>query len=319
MSNKEITLRKKQYNPQVDNGGGVVIFDTQTKRILVSGKEYGHFATMNASGSITENSTAQEFPTAAAVYNYVTQTLEDYNTFTIAYANELISQGVITPISSVPSMVYAPEVILNTESESVTINTLKENAVYIYRQPLTQLNIMSALISPLETTIYFTTHETSNFSYVFPQGLKKATTIKFDKNSNYCISLKDGVIVLEKIEKYLDESTFIFSSEQLRDSVLKAQPDIVENASSTPVITNTQPYTIYKFGEVTSLTMQNIPANTLETVIYFSVGSVPLTNLTLSGQSSLKLSSGSITSFSQGQFCIAIKDGVVVITELKNY
>lgn len=234
----------------------------------------------------------------------------------VAYANSLIEEGVVTPIPYVPSLVYAPEVITDTTSTTVTINPLKGNAVYIFTQPLTELNIITLSGLYLETTIYFTTHSTTTFSYSFPQGLYKGSVIKFDKNCHYCMSIKDGVVILEKIEKYLNESEFLFSSEQLIDGVLKSSPDIVEISGSTPLVANTQPYTIYKFGEVTSLTMQQIPANTLETIAYFSAGSTPV-NLVLSGTQPLKLSSGSITNLVNGYFCLVIKDGIVVITEIK--
>jgi len=234
----------------------------------------------------------------------------------VAYANSLIEEGVVTPIPYVPSLVYAPEVITDTTSTTVTLNPLKGNAVYIFTQPLTELNIITLSGLYLETTIYFTTHATTTFSYSFPQGMYKGSVITFNKDTHYCLSIKDGVAVLEKIDKYLDESTFIFSSEQLIDGVLKSMPDIVEVSGSTPVIANTQPYTIYKFGEVTSLTMQQIPANTLETIAYFSAGSTAV-NLVLSGVDPLKLSSGSVASLANGDFCLVIKDGVVVITEIK--
>ena len=169
----------------------------------------------------------------------------------------------------------------------------------------------------METTIYFTTHASTTFSCTFPQGMYKATSLKFNKDCHYCLSIKDGIAVLEKIDKYLNESVFLFSSEQLTDGILRSRPDIVETSGSNPVIANTQPYTIYKFGEVASLTLLNIPANTLETIAYFSAGSTPV-NLVLSGTQPLKLTSGSITTLTNGDFCLAIKDGVVVITELKS-
>lgn len=234
----------------------------------------------------------------------------------VAYANSLIEKGEVTPIPYVPSLVYAPEVITDTTSTAVTLNPMKGNAVYIFTQPLTELNIIEISALELETTIYFTTHATTAFSYSFPQGMYRANIIKFDKNTHYCLSIKDGVAVLEKIENYLHDSDFIYSSDQLMDGVLKSRPDIVEISGSTPVIANTQPYTIYKLDEVTSLTMQQIPANTLETIAYFSAGNTPV-NLVLSGIVPLKLTSGSITSLTNGHFCLVIKDGVVVITEIK--
>lgn len=234
----------------------------------------------------------------------------------VAYANSLIEDGVVTPIQHVPSLVYVPEVITDTTNTAVTLNPLKGNAVYIFTQPLTELNILAISGVYLETTVYFTTHPTTTFSYTFPQGLYKGTIIKFEKDSHYCMSFKDGVVLLEKIEKYLNESVFLFSSEQLVDGVLKSSPDVVEISGSTPLIANTQPYTIYKFGEITSLTMQEIPANTLETVAYFSAGATPV-NLVLVGSGPLKMSSGSVTRLVDGYFCLVIKDGVVVITELK--
>lgn len=234
----------------------------------------------------------------------------------VAYANSLIEKGEVTPIPYVPSLVYAPEVITDTSSTAVTLNPMKGNAVYIFTQPLTELNIVEISALELETTIYFTTHATTTFSYGFPQGMYKVNVIKFDKNTHYCLSIKDGVVVLEKIENYLHDSDFIYSSDQLMGGVLKSRPDIVEISGSTPVIANTQPYTIYKLDEVTSLTMQQIPANTLETIAYFSAGNTPV-NLVLSGIVPLKLTSGSITSLTNGHFCLVVKDGVVVITEIK--
>lgn len=234
----------------------------------------------------------------------------------VAYANSLIEKGEVTPIPYVPSLVYAPEVITDTTSTAATLNPMKGNAVYIFTQPLTELNIIEISALELETTIYFTTHATTAFSYSFPQGMYRANIIKFDKNTHYCLSIKDGVAVLEKIENYLHDSDFIYSSDQLMGGVLKSRPDIVEISGSTPVIANTQPYTIYKLDEVTSLTMQQIQANTLETIAYFSTGNTPV-NLVLSGIVPLKLTSGSITSLTNGHFCLVIKDGVVVITEIK--
>ncbi len=234
----------------------------------------------------------------------------------VAYANSLIEKGVVTPIPYVPSLVYAPEVITDTTSTAATLNPMKGNAVYIFTQPLTELNIIEISALELETTIYFTTHATTTFSYSFPQGMYKANVIKFDKNTHYCLSIKDGVVVLEKIENYLHDSDFIYSSDQLMGGVLKSRPDVVEISGSTPVIANTQPYTIYKLDEVTSLTMQQIPANTLETIAYFSAGNTPV-NLVLSGIVPLKLASGSTTDLINGHFCLVIKDGVVVITEIK--
>ena len=313
-----IKFKRKQYNPSTEQDDGAVVFDTITKGIYLDKEEFGHFSTMDATGIIGPESTAQQFPVALAVYNYIETYIEQSNNYAIAYANELISKGIITPISNIPSMVYCPKVILNTDSTTATLNPVKQNAVHIYRQPLISLSINSIIPSMLETTIYFTTHETETFSYNFPQGMCTANVIKFDKGCNYCMSIKDNIVVLEKVSSYLPGSTFIFSSQQLTDGVLRSSPEIVEVAGTTPVINVTQPYTIYKFGEVTSITLNEIPANTLETVVYFEAGNTAVTlNLYAAIANTLKLSSGSVTNLVNGKFCMAIKDGIIVIAELK--
>ena len=235
----------------------------------------------------------------------------------VAYANSLIEQGTVTPIQYVPSLMYVPQVITDTTTTAATLNPIIGNAVYIFTQPLTELNILNISALYLETTIYFTTHSTTTFSYTLPQGVYKANIIKFIKGCHYCMSIKDGVVCLEKIDRYLDEPTFIFSSEQLTDGLLKSRPEIVEVSGSTPVISTTKPYTIYKFGEITSLTMSQIPANTLETIAYFSSPPNESVTLILSGLAPLKISSGSVTSLRNGSFCLVIKDGVIVINEIK--
>lgn len=315
-TNVQVKFRKKSYDETVDAANGVVVFDTTTKNIIVGGDEFGHFTTFEATSDIDSNSTNQEFPTARAVYEHVANSIDDMVTYATAYANSLIEQGVVTPIVGVPSMLYAPEVITDTTHTQITLDPVKGNAVYVFTQPLTELNILNISALNLETTLYFTTHATTTMSYSFPQGLYKASVIKFDKDCHYCMSIKDGLVVLEKIEQYLNDSPFIFSSEQLVDGVLKASPTIVEISGSTPVINNTQPYTIYKLGEITSLTMSQVPSNTLETIVYFSAGST-LVNLVLSGVSPLKLSAGSTTNLLNGYFCMAIKDGVVAIVQMK--
>ena len=315
-TNVRFKVRKKQFDSSVDSVDGVLVFDTTTKNIILAGEEFGHFTTFDATSVIDSNSTNQEFPTAKGVYEHVANSVNDMVTYATAYANSLIEQGVVTPIVGVPSMLYAPEVITDTTHTQITLDPVKGNAVYVFTQPLTELNILSIAALNLETTLYFTTHATTMMSYSFPQGLYKASVIKFDKDCHYCMSIKDGLVVLEKIEQYLNNSPFIFSSEQLMDGVLKASPTIVEISGSTPVISNTQPYTIYKLGEITSLTMSQIPSNTLETIVYFSAGNA-LVNLVLSGVSPLKLSAGSITNLLNGYFCMAIKDGVVTIVQMK--
>lgn len=315
-TNVRFKVRKKQFDSSVDSVDGVLVFDTTTKNIMLAGEEFGHFTTFDATSTIDSNSTNQEFPTAKGVYEHVANSVNDMVTYATAYANSLIEQGVVTPIVGVPSMLYAPEVITDTTHTQITLDPVKGNAVYVFTQPLTELNILSIAALNLETTLYFTTHATTMMSYSFPQGLYKASVIKFDKDCHYCMSIKDGLVVLEKIEQYLNNSPFIFSSEQLMDGVLKASPTIVEISGSTPVISNTQPYTIYKLGEITSLTMSQIPSNTLETIVYFSAGNT-LVNLVLSGVSPLKLSAGSITNLLNGYFCMAIKDGVVTIVQMK--
>jgi hypothetical protein len=315
-SNVNIKLKKKQYDSSVDDAAGVLTFDTVTKEIYIEGDRYGHFTTMDATGTIDSSSTDQQFPTARSVYNYVLAGLDDNVNYATAYANSLIEQGVVTPIPTVPSMLYAPEVITNTTDTTCTLDPMKGNAVYIFTQPLTRLDILSIAALNLETTIYFTTHSTSDFSYSFPQGMYKMSMLAFEKGKHYCLSIKDGLVILEKIERFLNESTFIYSSEQLVDGALKSSPTIVEITGSTPVVNTTQPYTIYKFGQITSLTMQQVPSNTLETICYFSAGSTPV-NLVLSGISPLKLSAGSVTNLTNGSFCLVIKDGVIVITEIK--
>lgn len=315
-TNVRFKVRKKQFDSSVDSVDGVLVFDTTTKNIMLAGEEFGHFTTFDATSAIDSNSTNQEFPTAKAVYEHVADSVNDMVTYATAYANSLIEQGVVTPIVGVPSMLYAPEVITDTTHTQITLDPVKGNAVYVFTQPLTELNILSIAALNLETTLYFTTHATTTMSYSFPQGLYKASVIKFDKDCHYCMSIKDGLVVLEKIEQYLNDSPFIFSSEQLVDGVLKASPTIVEISGSTPVINNTQPYTIYKLGEITSLTMSQIPSNTLETIVYFSAGNT-LANLVLSGVSPLKLSAGSTTNLLNGYFCMAIKDGVVTIVQMK--
>lgn len=315
-TNVRFKVRKKQFDSSVDSVDGVLVFDTTTKNIILAGEEFGHFTTFDATSVIDSNSTNQEFPTAKGVYEHVANSVNDMVTYATAYANSLIEQGVVTPIVGVPSMLYAPEVITDTTHTQITLDPVKGNAVYVFTQPLTELNILSIAALNLETTLYFTTHATTMMSYSFPQGLYKASVIKFDKDCHYCMSIKDGLVVLEKIEQYLNNSPFIFSSEQLMDGVLKASPTIVEISGSTPVISNTQPYTIYKLGEITSLTMSQIPSNTLETIVYFSAGNT-LVNLVLSGVSPLKLSAGSITNLLNGYFCMAIKDGVVTIVQMK--
>lgn len=315
-TNVRFKVRKKQFDSSVDSVDGVLVFDTTTKNIILAGEEFGHFTTFDATSVIDSNSTNQEFPTAKGVYEHVANSVNDMVTYATAYANSLIEQGVVTPIVGVPSMLYAPEVITDTTHTQITLDPVKGNAVYVFTQPLTELNILSIAALNLETTLYFTTHATTMMSYSFPQGLYKASVIKFDKDCHYCMSIKNGLVVLEKIEQYLNNSPFIFSSEQLMDGVLKASPTIVEISGSTPVISNTQPYTIYKLGEITSLTMSQIPSNTLETIVYFSAGNA-LVNLVLSGVSPLKLSAGSITNLLNGYFCMAIKDGVVTIVQMK--
>lgn len=306
----QLKFRKKQYNSSVDADNGVIVFDQESKNIYVAGETYGPFAEMEVTEDIT-NSTAQQIPTATAVHDYVDSAIA-------AIAGEDKSGEKDTEKEESTPASY-PEVILDETSTSVTIDTVKENTVYIYNQPLTSLHINNCVSSTLETTIYFSTDSVANFSYYFPQGMYTMTSINFSKGSSYCISIKDNIIVLDKIKPFLSDSTFIFSSSKLADGDFSKAPTIVEvdTANHTPIIDKTEPYTIYKFGEVTDITMKEIPANTLEIVVYFSVGATDASLHLYPEKDPLKLSTGSITKLSNGKFCMTIKDGVVIISKIK--
>lgn len=238
-------------------------------------------------------STDLQVPTAKAVYDLLTTSIS---------------------IQNGASTVEAPEVITDSSSANPVIDYLYGNKVYIWEQPLETLTLEAVEDSVYETTLYFST--ASNFSISFPQGMKTMTLMHITGNNHYVLSIKNLVVAVETIDSYESGQQFIFSSEQLQSGVLEI-PAVIETAGANPVIDNTLPNAIYKFGTVESLTMHNVPSNSLETVVYFTAGSTAV-HLSLDSSIGLKITSGSSLYLRNGSFIIAIKDGVMTISDIVN-
>ena len=130
------------------------------------------------------------------------------------------------------------------------------------------------------------------------------------------ISIKDLVICMDEVKTYIDSQPVVFSSSQLMSGVIEP-PTVIDSADSAPVINNTLPNAIYRFETVTSITMHNVPANSLETLVYFTAGSQRVT-LNLDSSSGLKITAGSALYLVSGDFVMSIKDGVIAISGLMN-
>jgi hypothetical protein len=260
-------------------------------------------ATMSVTSTISSASTAQEIPNASVIW----QLFKNY------------VSGATTGTS--PSMVYAPEVVIDNTSTDVHLTLAKGNTVYIWNQPLTSLVIDSFEDSVYETTMYFTTDDTTQIETTFPQALKRTTSMNFTTGKHYVISVKDLICTADEIEMYVEQPGFIYDSEQWQTGVLEV-PTVVQNANTDVVINNTQPNTIYKCGVINSLTMLGIPCNSLETTVYFTAGSTSV-NLNLQADDSdipLKITRGSmyLATKTDTSFAMSIKDGVITISVVES-
>lgn len=247
---------------------------------------------MTPTALIDASSTSQQVPNAKAVYDFIT----NYSS-----SHEI---G--------PSLIPAPAVIIDSSNSSVTIDCLYGNKVYIWQTALTSLNINSITDSHYESTLYFTTG--NSFSIALPQNTKKLNPITFLPNTSYVLSIKDQIICTDTVQTYNSQQPVVFSSTQLASGVVE-NPTVIESADTNPVINNTLPNAIYRFGEVSTITMHNIPANSLETLVYFTAGSIRVT-LNLDSSYGLKITSGSALYLYMGEYVMSIKDGVIVISEL---
>ncbi len=249
---------------------------------------------MTPTGTIDASSTSQQVPNAKAVYDFITS---------YASTHEI---G--------PSLIPAPAVIIDSSTVNPSLDCLYGNKIYIWESPLTSLNIDSVADSHYESTLYFTTGST--FAITIPQNMKKLNLVTFTPNTSYVISIKDLVICMDVVKTYIDSQPVIFSSSQLMSGVIEP-PTVIDSTDPAPVINNTLPNAIYRFEEVTSITMHNVPANSLETLVYFTAGSQRVT-LNLDSSSGLKITAGSALYLVSGDFVMSIKDGVIVISGLMN-
>ena len=249
---------------------------------------------MTPTGTIDATSTSQQVPSAKAVYDFIT-----------SYAS---TQEIG------PSLIPAPAVIIDSSSTAPSLDCLYGNKVYIWESPLTSLNINSVADSHYESTLYFTTGST--FSISIPQNMKRLNIVTFIPNTSYVISIKDLVICMDSVKTYIDSQPIVFSSSQLMSGVIEP-PTVIDSADSAPVINDTLPNAIYRFETVTSITMHNVPANSLETLVYFTAGSQRVT-LNLDSSSGLKITAGSTLYLVSGDFVMSIKDGVIAISGLMN-
>lgn len=249
---------------------------------------------MTPTAIIDASSTAQQIPNAKAVYDFITNYASSYEIG--------------------PSLIPAPAVIIDSSTVNPVIDCLYGNKIYIWESALTSLNINTIADSHYESTLYFTTG--NSFSISLPQNTKRLNRVTFAPNTSYVISVKDQIICMDIVQTYNSQYPVIFSSSQLMSGVVE-NPIVIESTDTDPVINETLPNAIYKFGEVSTITMHNIPANSLETLVYFTAGSNRVT-LDLDSSFVLKITSGSALYLVSGDFVMSIKDGVIVISGLMN-
>lgn len=304
-----IKFKKGSLNETIDNIAGLIVFDDSIKSIFLEGKEYGPLSSYKPSAIIDENSTQKQLPTAKSVYNAINQIVENY-------FNKL-NEELISIINESTTRVPAPEVQIDETSTDIINKIIKSNTVYIYKQPLNSFIIETIEKSPLETTIYFTVG-VDNFEFLVPQGLKTVNNIYFKKNKSYIISIQNGIMIAEIIESYIENDNIIFNSNQLEGGYIDS-PMIFENSDRNPIVNNVQPNAIYKFDICDSITLNNIPSNSLETIIYWTSDVNTILNLTGDSTTQLKITAGSETSFKNGSYVMVIKDGIIVISSVVEY
>lgn len=301
-----VKFKKGQYEKPVDDIEGLVIFDTTLNTLRLSGREYGPLSAFKPSNEITTESTNQQLATAKSVYDaIVTATAPLYNN---------INGGSSVVYDGGPARVPAPYVYTDNESTDVVLEVLQANSVYVFNQPLNSLVINKVIDSTLESTLYFRTGD-GTIEFTVPQGVYKINSFFFEKNKSYCLSIKNKVMSCDVITPYMKTDTLIFGSSQLEGGYMDA-PQVYESAESNPVINNVQPNAVYKFGVCESITLNNIPSNSLETVVYWT--SENNTTLYLSGDenTTLKISGGSMTTYRNAMYVMAIKDGVIIINKI---
>lgn len=294
------------------NAAGAVTLDDGTRQVLVNGVEYGPFVSYTPAGVINENSTHTELATAKSVYNMIKNILKPAYEDVLAYQQSVVA-GKLD--DSGPSRVPAPYVVTDNTSTSVEIDNLASNTVYIFNQPLTSLIIKNMVSSTLESTIYFKTTGDA-FTYLLPQGTYTANIYKFIPNTAYCMCVKNNVVTCDKIIPLVESQNIIFASSQSQSGYIDA-PHVYENNSATPIVNTVEPNAVYKFDRCSSITLNNIPSNSLETLVYWT--SQGTTSLHLSGDANttLKITNGSITTFENGvKYVMSIKDGVIIISKL---
>lgn len=301
-----LRLKKGQLQAVIDNYPGLIVFDDLLKTIYLEGQEYGPLSNYQPTAVINENSNQNQLPTAKAVYDTIQSSIENY-------INNL-NEEQLELVNSATTRIPAPKVIIDNENTTISNIDIKANTVYIYQQPLTKFTANSVINSPLETTIYFTVG-TDDFEFTVPQGLMTINQLFFDNGKHYVISIQNGVIVAEIINTYIENTNFIYNSNQGNSGYIDS-PSIFENADDNPVINDVQPNAVYKFGVCNSITLNNIPSNSLETIVYWT--SEENTTLYLTGDSNtiLKISEGSSKVFKNNNYVMTIKDGNIVITSI---
>lgn len=125
-------------------------------------------------------------------------------------------------------------------------------------------------------------------------------------------------MIAEIIESYIENDNIIFNSNQLEGGYIDS-PMIFENSDRNPIVNNVQPNAIYKFDICDSITLNNIPSNSLETIIYWTSDVNTILNLTGDSTTQLKITAGSETSFKNGSYVMVIKDGIIVISSVVEY
>lgn len=309
MSNNNKTIlrfKKGQFESVTDNYAGLIVFDDLLKTIYLEGQEYGPLSNYKLSAIIDENSTSNEIPTTKAVYETINNSIQKF------FDN--LTQEELELVNSYTTRIPAPKVIIDEENDSVSNINIQANTVYIYLQPLIKFTVDNIVNSPLETTIYFTVGS-EDFEFTIPQGLMAINQLLFDKDKHYVISIQNGVIVAEVMNSYVNTENFIYNSSQLQGGYIEA-PTIFENVDNNPVINNVQPNAIYKFGVCDTITLNNIPSNSLETIVYWT--SEENTSLYLTGDNNtiLKITDGSTKVFRNNNYTMCIKDGNIAISSM---
>ena len=307
MDKKEIYIRYKngKYNNKYDYIPGLLVFDSQDKDVYVGGKKYGPLSRYIINNTIDSNSNNNEFVPADVVNNYIN------NSFNELY-NQIKQDNTISDDS--PTKIPYAYTIVDNDTDNVYFNTLLDNVIYYFNKPLNTI-VIDSINNNNETIIYFTTNKKS-FEFYIIEDYQSINKVSFEKNTQYCATIKNNTIGIQKITPISKEIKFLHTGSQIPAGFIDF-PNVInfDNNEINPVI-NVQPNTIYKLGTCESITLNNIPSNTIETTIIWNSDKNTTVYLNPDNNTKLHISQNSEKFFTNNSYVMTIKDGNILISSI---